>query len=533
MLKNNIKLKLIILIGFAALTFAYFKPLFLNIDTFLPGNEDELHLTWAINSMAKNFSISPVQLFSGNIFYPFPLTRAYGDPLIFSSLIAKLSFLFSPEPVTSFNLNLLLSQALLLFFSFLFFKALTENLKLAVFFSLVYGFSSIHLHYLHHINYFSVQFLPLAGYFLLKLVLSKKPLYLYLFFLSFLLQALNSFLLGFFVVFLSLGLIVIDQKLRLTIFKNYKHLFLNLLLATVVLVPVIKVYFQISRYFHYVVPLTDVIHFSLSPEEVITKFFSPALYFIFIFCLLMFFKTKVKNKKSLGFLLLALFSFILSLGPALHWMRQTIKIPFHIPLPYLLFYFLIPGFKSFRVPSRFMLLTAFLSLVFSSFVIKSQKKYFKKFEKLFYLTIFLLLVLTTPKFKSFVKISKIQDYPQVYHWLKEENNKVIIELPIAYWGQGQAFKQEHKRLLYSLYHQQKLVNGAASFTPPQYYKLVELINSQFLSEKTLNKLKQINVDYIIIHKQEYNGKINLPKNTDSLKLVKAFENDLVYEIKKN
>ncbi|MFC1711126.1 hypothetical protein ACFLZ1_00915 [Patescibacteria group bacterium] len=536
--KNKIVPNFVIFFLFLCFTFLYFKPLILNFSTFLPGNNDELHLTWAIYSLAEKLPASATKLFTGNIFYPHPYSRSYGDPLITSSVIAKFSFLFSKEPIIAFNINLIISQIMLLYFSFLFLNLLTNNKKIAVLLSLIYGFSNIHLHYLHHINYFSIQWLPLTGYFLLKLRQTRKPIHIYLFFLSFVLQTLNSFLLGYFVVFLSLGLYFFDKEIKKCILKNLKHFLLALLISFIILFPILSIYFQVSQHFNHVTPLTEVIHFSLSPEEIFTKFASPVLYLLTIFALISFFITKKKNKKSLSFLLLLTISFIISLGPALHWMKKTIKIPFHIPLPYLVLYYLIPGFKAIRVPSRWILMTGFLTTAFVSIELKNMAlKHSKKINAVLIFAFLLFLLIFKP-FNSYSSIPQLQSYPPVYSWLEKQTGNNIIELPINTWGQGEASKKEALRMLYSLKHKKKLVNGSASFTPPSYYEIVSLMKNNFPDEKTINTLKKMKIDYIILHKKEYEKlwldktekKLTILNSIKSIDLIAEFDSDLVYKL---
>src|SRR6185437_10531857 len=69
----------------------------------------------------------------------------------------------------------------------------------------------------------------------------------------------------------------------------------------------------------------------------------------------------VKYRKELTiyekiFLSIVFLGLILSFGPFLHLGRQTIHHPFPIPLPYLIFYYLLPGFQGFRNSQRWEML---------------------------------------------------------------------------------------------------------------------------------------------------------------------------------
>lgn len=535
--KNEFFLHLIIFIFFILLTTWYFLPLLSHFTSYLPGDYDELNITWAIYSTAQKFPAWPEKLFQGNVFYPHPFSRAYSDPLITAGLIAKPFIEIYPEPIIAFNINLILSQVLTLFFTYLFLNQLTKDKKISVVLATIFSFSLIHLHYLHHLNYFAIQWLSLSGFFLLKLGETKKPFWIYSYFFIFILQTLNSFLLGYFVLFLSSGLYLFDQKIRKSVQKNLYHLIFGLVISLLILFPFINIYLKVSRHFNYLVPITDIIHFSLSPEELITKFFSPVLYLITLIAAVSFITNKkYKNyRQFLGFAILLIISLILSLGPALHWMRKTIKIPFHIPLPYLLFYFLVPGFKGIRVPSRWILMTALAATSFGALGLKNIFLKFKKIKNWALVLILFLFLITIKRFNNYVSIPQIKNYPPVYSWLKRQKGETIIELPINTWGQGQASKQETYRMLYSLLHKKNLVNGYGSYTPLDYYQLVSLFKNNFPSQEAIDLLKKMEVDYLILHKDEYakiwpEEKLNQLNKIKGIKLVASFGPDLVYQL---
>lgn len=540
--KNNLFKELIILIFFIFFTAWYFKPLLLHFSSSLPDNYDGLFITWSINRMAQNLPSLPGELLTGNIFYPHPYSHAYSDPFLTAGLIAQPFLKINPEPLIAFNINLLLGQILTLYFTYLFLVQLIKDRVTSFVLSLVFSFSLIHLHYIPHLHTFSIQLLPLAGFCLLKLGETKKAFWLYVWAGTFIFQALNSFLPGYFILFLSTGLYFFNSDLKKAIKKNLKHLIITSLIIFIALFPILNIYLKVSKHFNYVRPITEVIHFSLSPEEIITKFFSPILYLLFAISLIHFLQQKKKNKSSAFYLLLSTLCFIISLGPALHWMRKTIKIPFHIlpagrqvPLPYIFLYFFAPGFKGFRTPSRWVLMMALTMTAFSSIELKNI---LKKIKVPALILILLLFLITLPQCKHYVSIPQIKEYPPVYSWLKNQDKKVIIELPINTWGKTEENKQEVYRMLYSLLHQKTLVNGYSGYIPEEYNQLVALLRNNFPSQEAIDKLKSMNVDLIILHQDEY-AKIWQEKTREKkeqldvlrgIKLIKTINQDLVYEL---
>ncbi len=528
---------LVIVLVFLLLTLISLEPFVKNFTTALPGDYDELFITWSINNMSQNiFQLKNIvrieDLFKANIFYPHPYAQAYSDPFILSALIATPLLKLTAQPITAFNFNLILSQFLFLTFGYFFFLKLTKEKLIAVLLSFGLAFSKIHLHYLPHLHTFAIFLLPTAGLSLLHFKDSKKIIFLYLANLCFILQMSNSFLPGIFIVFLALGLSITYPKLKNLLVQNKLHLIANLILSLIFLGPIVMIYFKVLKHFNYVRSLTEVIHFSLSPEEVVTKFLSPAAYFIILLTLpAILLKTRnrqqIKTKKQILLFLLGMgLSFIFSLGPALHWQRQTIKIPFHIPLPYLALYFLVPGFKGFRTPSRFINLVLLFGLMAGALSLKSLFKH-KKGKIL--ITIFTIFLLTLSfKKPSFVLIPQPQEYPPVYHWLKNQEGEVVIHLPIYAWGE----KQETLRMLFSLYHKKNLINGYSGFFPQEYLNLISYLKQNFPQPQTILHLKELGIDYIILDTSSYaQEQLNQLETNPKLKKTAEFEDNVIYQFK--
>lgn len=501
---------LLILTFFIISTLLFFFPLLKNFTGSLPDDSDGVVITWHLNKFVQNPTLNPKKLFQGNILYPYPFTQAYTDPFIIDSLIAYPLVKLTGEPVVAFNFNLILSQILLLFFTFLFIRQLSGNFGLSFLLSLIFGFSRIRLHYLGHLQMFSVYWVPLAGYFLLKLAESKKVIFIYLFFATLLLQTLNSFLPGYFILFMTLGMFIGIGDLRRVLVKNFKHTIIAGLLVLAILLPYIRIYFLVSSFFNYTRPIRDSINFSLSPEEIFTKFFSPIILLLFAFSAIYFFFVH-RVKSAVIYLLLAMSGYILALGPALHFFGKTVKVLvplinvwLPIPLPYTAVYYLLPGFNGFRTPSRWIFMFGFLAVSFAGLVMaKTIKNIPKNIQLFLFLAIGVILILVTTKIpKTYYQIPKTGDYPKVYGWLAKQPGRVVLEMPIYFWRNSVLVKKESFRMLYSLEHQKYLVNGTTGFTPSLVEKEVEYLQKVFPDSESLFYIKKLGVDYIIIHQSE-------------------------------
>ncbi|NMC36202.1 YfhO family protein [Candidatus Beckwithbacteria bacterium] len=527
---------LLIIVFFLITTLWYFWPVVTHFDSYLPDNYDGLFITWSINRIAQNFPVWPGKLMEGNIFYPNPYTHAYSDLFITSGLLAKPLLVLWPESLVGYNWTLLVGHFLLLVFTFLFLDSLAENKCIAGVLALVFGYSQIHLHYLPHLQLFTIFLLPLSGWCLIKFAKNKKNWWLYGWFLSLSFQLINSILPGYFIVASFLVLYIYLPELRLQVKKSWKALVLGSSFTLLIAGPFLWIYFQVSKYFNYSRPLTEVIHFSLSPEQLLTKFFSPVLFGLFVVAMGVVIFTK-KKPPYLVWIWASLGSLILALGPALHWQEQTVKIPFHIPLPYLLLYFIVPGFQSMRTPSRWVLLAGFfITVVLALFL---QHVFAKKKTSLtiVLLSIIICAWMVMPRFDHYYQIPKTKQYPAVYSWLKNQPGQVVMELPMTAWGGSDQNKQEVYRMLYSLNHKKQLVNGYSGFFPPDYVTLVNVLQAEFPSQKTLKLIKDYQVDYLIVHQDEFRrmGESDIEnkiEKTIALQADEKFENDLVYILRK-
>lgn len=524
---------------FATLTF--FGPLLQNFSAKIIDDYDGLLITWSLNRVIQNFPNWPEKLMQGNIFYPHPHSHAYSDAFITDGLIALPFVKITGQPLVAFNINLIISQILLLYFSFLFLSEISGNSAVNFLLSLVFAFSQIRLHYLGHLQMFSLYWVPLAGYALLRFAKSSKIIYLYVFFLAFLAQTLNSFLPGCFIIFLFLALHLIKVDLRKAINKNFIHFLTGTVLSAIVLFPFVRIYLNVSKIFNYVRPIRDVIHFSLSPQEIfLPKFFSPVLILVFLVSLALLLTSK-ESPPAGGpprrWLFVTAFFLLMAFGPFLHWYKKTLPIP----LPYLIFYYLVPGFKGFRTPSRWIFMVGFSAVAFAAVVI--DKWLFKKpetFRRLFYFGTIVLLLYYTKVPKNYFEVPKKAQYPKVYSWLKEQPGQVIVEIPIYYWGDFVYGKREVYRMLYSLEHKKKMVNGYSGFSPPEWEELVIYLRKKIPQMESLLKLRNIGVDYLIVHETEFKDlwpddfkeRFVAIEESNQLREIYNDGKDLVYEFQK-
>jgi len=508
--RRKIAVELIILLFFSLTTFLYFWPVVTHFTSYLPGNQDELFITFAITQMARKFPQPPNQLFDSGIFYPATQSQAFSDLFITSGIIAKPFLAYFKEPVAAFNSVLLIGQILTLWGSYLLLNKLSKDRITAVLFSLIFSFSLIHLHYISHLHTFFIGLAPLSGWLLLKWIESKKNYWLYLWFLILGLQAINSPLPAYFILYLAIFIFWLKPKAIEILWENKKHVLIISLGSLILFYPYLSAYFSVSRQYDYHRSLSEVVHFSLSPEQLFGSFFSPVLYFLFVLLfLLTIFKREIEEMKI--YLIAMLVSLLLSLGPVLHWMGKTVKIPFPIPLPYLLLYYIVPGFNGFRTPSRWLVMFALFAVMFS--VLAWAKLFTNKKLKIFSsFVVLIFIVLLTPQYNSYVKVTSLNQAPPIYQWLRYQPQQVVVELPMAAWDKGEQTKQEIMRMYWSLYHGKKLVNGYSGYFPQSYLYLTSLTQQQFPNQSSIEALQNSGAELLLVNLEQYGDKANFYKN---------------------
>jgi len=201
---------------------------------------------------------------------------------------------------------------------------------------------------------------------------------------------------------------------------------------------------------------------------------------------------------------------LLSLGPFLMILGRTTRVP----LPYLLFYYLIPGFHAMRVPARFALLAMLAASVLAAFGFLKISEFLQNrlglgqpwtyrlqtLLALCWIGLFTLELSFQPLPLS--GIPSGQEVPPVYRRLATQPLAgPIIELPL-----GETFWEALKYMYFSTYHWLPLVtyhwlplvNGASRFYPPTYTQLRTEI-ADLPSREAADLLSAIGVKTVIVH----------------------------------
>lgn len=556
-------------------------PLIFHLGSFTTGFGDELLIAWIQNWVLHAIVTQPFTIFDTNIFFPYRNTLAYSDIFITSSLLAFPVKLFVTEPIVTVNFTLISSIILLGFSMYLLCYYLTKDFFAAILAGILVIFSPAVLSHYIHLQMLAIFWVPLAMLFFLMFIKNQRSKYLLLSLVCFLLQIYNSFLPAYFLVFFYCLMVFYQwfyqKKKTLLLFtkKNVSLVILTFLLT----IPIVVPYYQISKEFNYKRDIRDAIHLGLQPEDLFytsihSRLYEPlrqlpfnqrsqnnefkpgflgVVFSILVIGVIFYVVKNFRHNNNFinQFFTISFVGLIISLGPVLHIGRQTIHDPFPIPLPYALFYYLLPGFQGFRNAARWeMLFIIVIAIVVALVLHNVLKKISVKKRVVLYVILLAGVILEFNFPMQFIKISQVKDFPKVYAWLDSTPKETkIIEMPLYNWNMFPYGTLELNRMYYSTIHFRDMVNGGSGFTPPPWEKLAYQLDAAFPSDKSISYLKATGVDYLIVHRQDYdnlhkdkfiiNGKIikngeevlRLLQKNKSVHQVKQFNDDYVFIIK--
>lgn len=497
------KKNLLVLTIYLFLSLVVTYPLVFHLNTLIVDPYDSLLITWIQNWLIHWPGLS------ANIFYPYANTLAFSDYHVVSALIGAPFVLLTGEPLASFNVNLILGLALTAFSGYLLSHHLTKREPVSFLVGVLLSFSTIHLNYIAHPQLFHLWLVVLPWYFFLT---NHKKSFVFLFVLAVLNSPLNFY-------FLLFSCLLFRRHLRW------------LISAALISIPALLPYYLVSRQFSYQRPINDAIHFSLqfldlanvSTLSRLTNFVHPipdatSAYIGGVFLVLT--AIMLRRAKSSPWLWIAGVAFILSLGPALHLFRNTVHlgpIP-AIPLPYALFYYLLPGFSGFRTPSRWILLTA-TALVFA------LATHFAKRINWPWAILLSILVLIEINFPfKYATIPSVREFPPEQVWLKTHYvGAPIIQFPIYGWWDNPGVGQETLREYYSTTHWHPMFNGYSGFSPREWETRVQWLQANFPSPETIDYLQGLKIKLVLIPSDW-----GILCCQDKLKLVATFPNTKIY-----
>jgi hypothetical protein len=523
---------------FSALTVTKTYPLIRHFGTHLPDNlGDPLLVTWILAWGSHALTTDPWNLFNANIFYPVQNTLALSEHMIAVVPIFAPAYITTGNPIFAYNMVFLMSFIFCGISMFLLVHHWTKDFWASLLSGCLFAFAPIRFAQINHMQLYNFYWAPLAFLFLDKFVYSKRWTDLTWFAVFYWLQVLCSVYLGWFTTIAAAAYILyctvyVDRSLlSRTMVSRYALFIISSLL---ILLPFHMPYYIIQRQWQLLSLLQQCVIWSadpllhyLSPPHLFNDVYLSFLRshfpllawhrgemhlfpgFVFGVLVAMGYLPVITSlqsckalqlKKLFGIVLIT--SLVLSLGPFLVILGKNTGIP----LPYLPFYYLVPGFQTLRVPARFAFMAVLAAAVIAALgflkasdllwtrcgVKQASRSVFHGLLALFWIGLFILELGFKPLPLAGMPTS--DRVPEVYHWLATGPLKgAIIELPL-----GQMEWAALTYMYFSTYHWLPLVNGASRFYPPTYTLLSAEI-AALPSRESAELLSAIGVKALIVH----------------------------------
>lgn len=559
---------------FTALTLLKTYPLIKHFGTQLPGGLGDPELvTWILAWGVHALTTDPFNLFNANIFYPVQNTLALSEHMIAVVPIFAPPYLLTGNPIIAYNMVFFLAFIFSGLSMFFLVHHWTENFWAALLSGCMFAFAPIRFAELGHLQLANFYWAPLVFLFLDRFVWSKRWGDLAWFAVFYWLQMLSSVYLGWMIT-IAVGVYVLYYMVRIdrgllnrTMIPRYAAFIVG---SLIVLLPFHLPYYAIQQQWGFSTSLQDCIYWAADP---LLNYFSPPYLFNGAYLALVqsyFPRLRYPDNLQmlfpgfvLGFLavvgclstagrfpadrlrqlqrlfrIVLVVALLLSLGPFLVILGKNTGLP----LPYLLFYYLVPGFHAMRVPARFALLAALAASVLAALgFLKASEFLQSRWSRLqrsthrlqcllalFWIGLFTLELGFKPP--PLADIPTGQNVPEVYRWLATKQlDGPIVELPL-----GESFWQALKYMYFSTYHWLPLVNGTSRFTPPTHVQL----NSELASLPSLEAveiLSKLGVKGVVVHTdqltpEEADRWQDADLATSGMEEVARFGSDVVYKL---
>ncbi len=597
------------LITFTLLTIIATWPMFPNLGGYLMDKGDPLFTTWGMAWQAHAIATNPLALFDANVNYPFKGTLAFDELSFTEAALGAPFYWLTANPVLSHNIIVFTAFILSGYGLWLLVRELTGSSWAGLLGGTAYAFSFYMMTHLPHTTLLSAQWMPfilLAAY---KLFWTRRWRWAWAFAIFFALQALSGHYLAYYAAIL-LAIFVIYYSLaqrRLFTWQFIGKLAAGSTVAAILISPIALPFYMLQAGYDFKRDLFQVERFSNTLpsflavfrgnplyRKLLASFFDPGPWAIersafpgFGILLLSLIGVVASWRYSrscravsavsagptgdsfagsapsaLGthatfYLIVALFSAILSLGPTLQLNYPPTEydpnaINGVLPLPYALLFDWVPGFQSMRVAARIDVLTALslaaLAGVGAFFVLRWLRARMSWRTARIALPVTAALIALAPLFETWsvplnmTAIPTRGAVPPVYGWLAQQPHTVYAEYPMTYYKRGDANAEMGNMYQYfSSYSWDHTINGSLTIRPFSYSAVVRETEDCFPCVRSVDTLWALDTRYVVAH-IEY---LSAPQRTDflwrtshveggvldSFTQVNEFGDDRVYTIK--
>jgi hypothetical protein len=563
---------IIALAAYSLLSIVATWPLFPQLGGYVIDKGDPLYSVWAMAWQAHALATDPLNLFNANTMYPFQGVLAFDELSFTEAVLAAPVYYLTGNPVLSHNLLLLATFILSGYGVWLLVRDLTGSSWAGFVAGAAFALSFYRLNHLPHQTLINTQWMPLLLIASYKLLWTGRWKWAWAMSGLFVLQALSGHYLAFYSAMLLalffLFYVVVER--RLLSWRLVRQLAAAGAVAALVMAPVAVPYVLLQGDYQFTRNLFEVERFSNTLSSFLGMFRGnpllrgllepfadkgpwaieraafPGLAVVALSIVAVVGALRKRRgtavpgegpgsggrygrpgKHVAFFVLIALLSAVLSLGPSLQVTYATDNydpnaIQRVMPLPYLLLHEWVPGFQSMRVVARIDVLTALALAVLAGFGawyllrrfapnLRATGRAMRAVPALAVLLALLPGIESWTVPVSMAAVGTRDAVPPAYRWLGAQPHTVIAEYPMVYYKPGDPnVEMANLYQYYSVYHWHNTINASTTIRPFAYSAIVLETEDCFPCPRSLDVLSALDVEYVLVHLENLSG----PQRTD-------------------
>lgn len=553
--QRPLRIHLAALVAYSVLAVVMTLPLALRLGDTLLGTDsnainDTYFSVWIFGWQAHQLIADPVNLFQGNIFFPFPNTLAFSEIILPGALLYLPLEYASGNPVWAYNLVVLLTFPLNAFAMYLYAldwfptagigkpredapaKPRTALYASAFLAGIIFAFCTYKMGELRHVQLLMAMFMPLTLMYVARFMRAPTFHNAFLTALFFALNALSSLYYAVFLAFavaLYVGLDLIRRRFKLAR-AHFVYGGVALGIALLLVAPFLLPFFRLEREYDFsagrdarlfaarpasyvAAPASQWLYGALTRAFYVASKGQPLFPGIVVLILAATGLVAMNVRKQMAWVfvfLLALMGFVLSFGPDLLFDRGTDPfLPFSMPYGYLAR--IVTPLKSLNAPARFVVLTMIALSLFSAYGLHVLMRRAPRWGlAIAALACVLVLAEYIPVPLRLLPVQAGANVSPAYLYLAQQpRGQAVVELPMG----EPNFADQDKHVVYtynSLYHRQPLVNGYSTFIPPEYYALVKEVR-EFPKKTAVRRLQEWGAQWLVVHSDRYENPTRLLK----------------------
>jgi hypothetical protein len=518
---------LLVAAAFVVAAIALTLPLALDLKRTLPSDHgDTLLITWIIGWDADRLRHGLRGLWDAPIFFPYRGTLAFSETMLGVAVFASPVYWITADPVLTYNVAFLIAFAIAGVGMYLLARELTGSRAAAFAAGMYYAFGPFRMSQYAHVQMVATGWIPIALFGLHRYFTTRRPRWLGLFAVGWVLQTLSNMYIGYFIA-VPIAVVIADAvwRAREGRTRNLLHLAAAGLLVAAALAPVGAAYYRARADYHQVRNLDEVAANSADLRSYVVgknsvgvwrwlptavgvdpeKELLPGLFALTLAAIG--FWTAVTDPRrrrwAVVYGVVALTALVLSLGPRVRIWGTVVTA--HGPYAWLLA--IVPGMDGMRVPARFAIIViAALSVLVAFGVEWLLRQAAPRFRPLMAVVCVAMVVadgwaapITTVSYSA-------RGRPEdrgVAFWLADRAAGAVLHLPIHPSGEQLLDYQ-----FMTLVHGHPIVNGFSGYVTTLVDVLGSPLSPLYDFERfpaAVRMLRSLGVRYVFVHPDDYDG----------------------------